>query len=57
VAGFFEKIPSIAQGNELLVAGKIHQIAQEIDQYQKEIENLQEKLTPTTPLTVKEKRK
>jgi hypothetical protein len=36
---------------------KIDRIAQEIDQYQKEIENLQEQLTPTTPPAVKEKRK
>jgi hypothetical protein len=30
---------------------------QTIDQYQQEIEHLQEHLTPTTPLAVKEKRK
>jgi hypothetical protein len=30
---------------------------QAIDQYQKEIENLQEQLTPRTPPSVKEKRK
>jgi hypothetical protein len=33
VGGFFEKIPSTAQGNELLVAGNIDQIMQENDQY------------------------
>jgi hypothetical protein len=57
VGGIFEKLPSTAQGNELLVVGKIDQIAQEIDQYQKEIENLCEQLTTTTPLEVKEQRK
>jgi hypothetical protein len=57
VGGIFEKLPSTAQGNELPVAGKIDQIAQAIDQYQKEIENLREQLTPTTPLAVKEQRK
>jgi hypothetical protein len=40
VGAVFEKLPSTAQWNELLVAGKIDQIAQEIDQYQKEIKNL-----------------
>jgi hypothetical protein len=45
------------QGNELPVAGKIDHIAQAIDQYQKEIENLHEQFTPTTPPAVKEQRK
>jgi hypothetical protein len=57
VGGVFEKLPRTAQGNELPVAGKIDQIAQEIDQYQKEISNLHEQLRPTTPSTVKEKMK
>jgi hypothetical protein len=57
VGGVFEKLPTTTQGNELLVAGKIDQITQAIDQYQKEIENLYEQLTPTTPPIVKEKRK
>jgi conjugal transfer/entry exclusion protein len=47
VGGVFEKPPSTLQGNELLVARKIDQIAQAIDQYQKEIENLREQLKPT----------
>jgi hypothetical protein len=33
VGEVFEKLPSTTQGNELLVAGKIDQIAQEIDKY------------------------
>jgi predicted nucleic acid-binding Zn-ribbon protein len=57
VAGTYEKIPNIAQRDELTATEKIDQIAQEIDQYQKEIENLREQLTPTTPPAVKEKRK
>jgi FtsZ-binding cell division protein ZapB len=57
VGGIFEKLPSTAQGNELPVAEKIDQIVQAIDQYQKEIENLREQLTPTTPPAVKEQRK
>jgi hypothetical protein len=43
--------------NEIIAVEKIDQIAHEIDQYQKEIEDLQEHLTPTTPPVVKEKRK
>jgi prophage maintenance system killer protein len=35
----------------------IDQIAQAIDQYQKEIGNLHDQLTPTTPPEVREKRK
>ena len=42
VGGVFEKLPNTTQGNELPVVGKIDQIAQAIDQYQKEIENLHE---------------
>jgi uncharacterized protein YlzI (FlbEa/FlbD family) len=57
VGGIFEKLPSTTQGNELTVEEKIDQIAQEIDQYHKEIENLCEQLTPTTPLAVKKQRK
>jgi hypothetical protein len=57
VGGMFEKLPSTTQGNELPVERKIDQIVQAIDQYQKEIENLREQLTPTTPPTVKEQRK
>jgi hypothetical protein len=53
----FEKLPSTAQGNELPIEGKIDHIVQAIDQYNKEIENLCEKLTPTTPPAMKEKRK
>jgi hypothetical protein len=57
VGGIFEKLSSTAQGHELPVVGKIEQIVQAIDKYQKEIENLHEKLTPTTPPIVKEQRK
>jgi FtsZ-binding cell division protein ZapB len=42
---------------ELMATEKIDQIVQTIDQYQQEIENLQENLTPTTPPEVREKRK
>jgi methionine synthase II (cobalamin-independent) len=40
VAGTYEKIPQAAQRDEITAAEKIDQIAQAIDQYQKEIENL-----------------
>jgi hypothetical protein len=53
----YEKIPKNAQTTELTVTEKIDQIVQTIDQYQQEIEHLWEKLTPTTPPEVKEKRK
>jgi uncharacterized coiled-coil DUF342 family protein len=35
----------------------IDRIAHEIDQYHKEIENLREQITPTTPTVVKDQRK
>jgi hypothetical protein len=57
VAGTYEKIPKTAQRDELTTTKKIDQIAQAIDQYQKEIENLREQLTPTTPPAVREQRK
>jgi hypothetical protein len=53
----YEKIPKTTQRDKLTTTEKIDQIAQEIDQYQKEIENLHEQLTPTTPPEVREKRK
>jgi tetrahydromethanopterin S-methyltransferase subunit B len=53
----YEKIPKTAQRTELMVTEKIDQIVQTIDQYQQEIENLWEQLTPTTPPEVKEQRK
>jgi hypothetical protein len=55
VVGTYEKTPNIVQRDELIAVEKIDQIAQEIDQYQKEIENLREHLTPTTPPEVREK--
>jgi hypothetical protein len=54
--GTYEKIPKTAQMDELTVAENIDHIAHAIDQYQKEIENLHEQLTPTTPPAVKEQR-
>jgi hypothetical protein len=36
---------------------KIDQSVQKIDQYRHEIENLWEKIIPTTPMEVKEQRK
>ena len=53
----FGKLPTTMQGNELPAAEKIDQIAQAIDQYQKEIETLRRKIRPTTPPTVKEQQK
>jgi prophage maintenance system killer protein len=57
VEGTYENIPQAAQRDEITAVENIVQIAKVIDQYQKEIENLWEKLTPTTPPLVKEKRK
>jgi conjugal transfer/entry exclusion protein len=57
VAGAYAKIPMTAQRDVLTAVEKIDQIAQAIDQYQKEIENLHEQLTPTTPPEVREQRK
>jgi hypothetical protein len=53
----YEKIPKTTQMAELTTTEKIDQIVQTIDQYQQEIENLHEQLTPTTPLEVREQRK
>ena len=36
----YEKIPKIVQNDELITVEKIDQIAQAIDQYHKDIENL-----------------
>jgi chromosome segregation ATPase len=57
VGEIFGKLPSTAQGNELPAAEKIDQIVQAIARYQKEIEDLREQLTPTTPPAVKEQRR
>jgi hypothetical protein len=57
VAGTYEKITQTAQGEEITGLEKIDQIVQAIDQYQKEIDNLLEEITPTTAPVVKEKRK
>jgi hypothetical protein len=40
VAGTYEKIPQAAQRDGITTTEKIDRIAQEIDQYQKEIGNL-----------------
>jgi hypothetical protein len=40
VAGNYEKIPQVAQRDEITVVKNIDHIVQEIDQYQKEIKNL-----------------
>jgi hypothetical protein len=50
----FGKLPNTAQGNELPAVEKIDQIAQAIDQYQKEIETLCGWIRLTTPPPVKE---
>jgi hypothetical protein len=51
------KIPKTVQRDVLTTIEKIDQIAHEIDQYQKEIKNLHEHHTPTTPPAIKEQRK
>jgi hypothetical protein len=53
----YEKIQKTAQSEELIAVEKIDQITQEIYQYHKKIKSLCEKLTPTTPPEVREKRK
>jgi hypothetical protein len=55
--GTYEKIPQVAQGEEITTIENIDRIAQTIDQYHKEIENICEQLTPTTPPVVKEQSK
>jgi hypothetical protein len=40
-----------------MVTENIYQVVQTINQYQQEIEHLQEQLKPTTPPEVKEQRK
>jgi C4-dicarboxylate-specific signal transduction histidine kinase len=57
VGEIFGKLPTTAQGNEVPATENIDQIVQAIAQYQKEIEDLQEQLTPMTPLAVKEQRR
>jgi archaellum component FlaC len=57
VGEIFGKLPNTAEGNKLPATEKIDQIVQEIAQYQKEIGDLREQLTPTTPPVVKEKRR
>jgi hypothetical protein len=43
--------------DEITIVEKIDQIGQEINQYQKEIGNIREQVTPTTPSPVKYQRK
>jgi hypothetical protein len=57
VAGTYENIPQVVQSDEITSVENIDRIVQAIDQYQKEIENIWEKFIPTTPPSVKEKRK
>jgi hypothetical protein len=57
VEEIFGKLPSTVQGRELPATEKIDQIAQALDQYQKEIETLWGQIRPTTPPTMREKRK
>jgi Mg2+ and Co2+ transporter CorA len=45
------------QMDEITTVEKIDQIGQEINQYQKEIGNIREQVTPTTPSPVKYQRK
>jgi hypothetical protein len=53
----YDIIPKSVQIEEPMMTQKIDQIVQTINQYMKDIENLQEQLIPTTPLEVKEQRK
>jgi predicted nucleic acid-binding Zn-ribbon protein len=57
VSAAYEKIPKNAKTFKLTTTDKINHIVQTIDQYQQEIENLWEQLTPTTPPEVREERK
>jgi cob(I)alamin adenosyltransferase len=52
----YEKIMKTAYMHEITREEKIDQIVKDIDQYHKEIENLREHITPTTPPTVREQR-
>jgi hypothetical protein len=52
-----ERIPKSAQTTKPATMQKIDQIVQTINQYRQEIENLHEKIIPTTPSKVKEKMK
>jgi cell division protein FtsL len=53
----YDIIPKTVQTTELATTQKIDHIVKTIDQYKKEIENLQEQIIPATPPEVKEKRK
>jgi hypothetical protein len=53
----YNRIPNNAQAAERSAEEKINLIAQTIDQYRQEIEELKEKLNPTTPPEVREQRK
>jgi hypothetical protein len=57
VEDIFGKLLTTTQGSELPAAENIDQIAQKIDQYQKEIETLCGHIRPTTPLAIKDHRK
>jgi predicted nucleic acid-binding Zn-ribbon protein len=53
----YNRIPNNAQATERSAEEKINLIAQTIDQYRQEIEELKERLNPTTPPEVREQRK
>jgi hypothetical protein len=53
----YNHIPNNVQGIERSEKEKVNLIAQTIDQYIKEIEELKERINPTTPPKVREKRK
>jgi hypothetical protein len=53
----YEKMPNNVHMVKLTTKKNINHIMQKIDQYQQEIENIHEKLTPTTPPKIREKRK
>jgi 5'-deoxynucleotidase YfbR-like HD superfamily hydrolase len=54
VAASYDIIPKSTQITEPMTMQKIDQIVQTIDQYRQEIENLWEKIIPTTPSEVNE---
>jgi len=53
----YNRIPDNVQAKKKSAEEKLNLIAQTINKYRKEIEEIKEKLNPTTPLKVREQRK
>jgi predicted nucleic acid-binding Zn-ribbon protein len=53
----YNRIPDNVQAEKKSAEEKLNLIAQTINKYRKEIEEIKEKLNPTTPLKVREQRK